>query len=224
MAAAEIRIPPMETRTNPAESTVQTHPVAKTTLPEQQHWLYPTEAFMWNKLQTYPSQRFLDAIARHVHMVISAAVESNVAKDLEKRINHFFYFVCGRTPLSRGQILHAVVLLQRLIKYEAQDIDVIVKRMKSKQPNLESPIVIPKTVFEPVVTEGNLGTLLLCALCISVKINEDVPFNNKFWSNLLHIDIRVVNSSESVFLQRLRFDVHVTEDDIKSLAKKLDLI
>lgn len=224
MAATQIQIPAVPVSIETTAVTAATTSVVTTEAPEVTHWLYETDGALWTKFSTYPSQRFLDTISRFVYQEISAAVGTNVAKDLQKRIGHFFYFVCGRTPMSRGQILHAVILLKRLIRYEKKDIAEIKGRLQSKQPNPDADVDIPRDVFEPVVTEGNLGTLLLCALSIAGKINEDVPFNNKYWSNLLHIDIRIVKSSESVFLQRLRFDVHFNAEEIVSLAKALSLV
>lgn len=223
MATTKIQIPAIPVNMDTATVAPTSSTEAHTTEPEQAHWLYETAGAFWTKFSTYPSQRFLDTISKYVYELISCAV-GNVAKDLQKRIGHFFYYVCGRTPMSRGQILHAVILLRRLISYEKKDIEEIIARLKANQSNPNADVIIPKDVFEPVVTEGNLGTLLLCALSISGKINEDVPFNNKYWSNLLHIDIRIVKSSESVFLQRLRFDVHFDADEIQQLAKTLNLV
>ena len=107
--------------------------------------------------------------------------------------------------MSRGQILHAALILKRLISYES----------KALAQNSSG--------FEPIVTEENLGTLLLCALAIAGKINEDHPFNNRYWANLLQIDVKIVNSSEALFLQRVHYEVSFNSDAVLRLGKSLQL-
>lgn len=186
-----------------------------------QHWLYPESSSFWLKFATFPSQRFVDAISGYLYKYFSKAIPQFTGPEIQQRIGHFFFFVCGRTPMSRGQILHAVILITRLIDSELEDLET--RRRSTSEPAPE-PFHRIDEPFEPIVTEANLGTLLLCALDISGKVNEDVPFNNKYWASLLQIDVRIVNSSELVFLQRLRFNTGFDAEEIFNLATELNLL
>ena len=218
-------------------------PLQKSILPsnpfEGANWLYSEHPAFWNKLGTYPSQRFIDSVSKHLFEEFSTVIKKFSGNDFQKRINQFFTFVCGKTPMSRGQILHAVELLHRLIQREIATVRCVTAKLSqyhnpvcaSSQSLSESLAqaeydrsLIPSSLFEPIVTEGNLGTLLLCALCIAGKINEDIPFNNKYWARLLQIDINIVNSSECVFLQRLNFNVNFNVEAIYRIATQLQLI
>lgn len=198
------------------------------------NWLYSENSAFWNKLGTYPSQRFIDSVSQYLYEEFSTIIKKFSGDDFQKRINQFFTFVCGKTPMSRGQILHAVELLHRLIQREEATIRSITAKLSQGHAQVAPSTctsddefdssLIPPSVFEPIVTEGNLGTLLLCALCIAGKINEDIPFNNKYWARLLQIDMNIVNSSECVFLQRLNFDVNFNVESIYRIARELQIL
>ena len=198
--------PPYNITKQPLPRT-QSRPLLLPTAPvyPPKHWLYSSDTEFWTKCGTYPSQRFLDTISSYIYSQFSTYLNNLSTSDVQKRTAHFFYFVCGRTPMSRGTILHATILLSRLISFE--------REASTDNTN----------VREPIVTEANIGTLLLCALIIAGKINEDRPFNNKYWSNLLNIHINIVNSSEAVFLERIHYEVTFDSDRVIHLARSLNL-
>lgn len=197
---------------------------------EPEDWLYgKDDVGFWQKCQTYPSKRFIENISGYVFGLFSNYIKKFSTDDFQKRICHFFFYVCGNTPMSRGQIFQVAILLKRLIEREQQDVELAKKRSMKNPEDVEVPaensFLLDETGknFEPIVTEGNLGTLLLCAIDIAGKVNEDVPFNNKYWSKLLQVDLGVVNTSEIVFLKRIHYDVAFNAEEVLCLAKSLNL-
>ncbi|KAH7822090.1 uncharacterized protein MONOS_17698 [Monocercomonoides exilis] len=113
-------------------------------------------------------------------------------KSIRDKTRHLFHFVCHYAPISIGEIIHSIYLFYQLIEIEEENI-------------CHSPVTL--------VTEDNLGTLLMCGMLLSVKMDRDVPFRNSWWAKLFRIPLSVVNQSELVFLERLSFRMMMEESD-----------
>lgn len=113
-------------------------------------------------------------------------------KAIKEKTRHMFHFVCHYAPVTIGEIIHSIYLFYQLVEIEEEN-------------KVESQISL--------VTEDNLGTLLMCAMLISVKMDRDVPFRNSWWAKLFRISLEVVNQSELVFLEKLEFRTMMEEPD-----------
>ncbi|KAH7826671.1 uncharacterized protein MONOS_14863 [Monocercomonoides exilis] len=103
---------------------------------------------------------------------------------LYRKINHFFQAVRTAAYLNVAELVHVVYLIDLLIQSE---------RMSRREK------------WTGVITEANLGTLLLIAVMTSVKMNRDTPYRNGWWSAAIGIPISIINQSEIVFLQRIHY-------------------
>ena len=106
--------------------------------------------------------------------------------NLLPKVYHFFRVTSNIACLILSEMIFAVNLVERLIK---RDLD-------SKDHG-----------YVGVVNESNLGTLLLCSIILSVKMNRDTPFTNRWWTRAIGIPVSVINQSELVFLDRLNYTV-----------------
>ena len=169
-------------------------------------WLYPEEASIMNPLSYYPSHKFLAPLGdKFLHLFTSRLPDLNAA-DYSERISKFFSFVCARTPVSRGQLLHSFILLQRLDTAER-------KLLTTGTPSV--------VLFQPLVVEHTLGTLILCSLLIAHKLNDDRYTSNTYWAKLLTITPQIVNTSEVIFLRRIDFRTFVEPSELVKLAETL---
>ncbi|KAH7824238.1 uncharacterized protein MONOS_161 [Monocercomonoides exilis] len=117
-------------------------------------------------------------------------------KVIHDKTKHMFHFVGHYAPITIGEIIHSIFLFYQLILIE-----------EDNKSNLSSTIV----------TEDNLGTLLMCGMMISVKMDRDVPFRNSWWAKLFRIGLEVVNQSELVFLEKIHFQTLMEERDFQDM-------
>ena len=167
-------------------------------------WLYPEQFTVMNPLAAYPSPKFLDSFSRHIVELFHARIPELSTSDYFERVSKFFSYVCTRTPVTRGQLLHAFILLQRVDQAER-------KLLACKPPQS----------FQPLISEHTVGTLLLCSILISHKLNEDCPCASKYWSKLLTVTTQVLNTSEIVFLRRIKFATFVEPSELTKLGTQI---
>lgn len=117
--------------------------------------------------------------------------ESPFFKRLHMKIVHFFKVIQGMSFLITTELIHVFHLIDILI---------------------DSDIIAIRDGWTGVVSETNLGTLLLCGVILSLKYNRDIAFKNSWWSKAIGIPLAVINQSELVFLQRVNFSLSMSEE------------
>ena len=64
-----------------------------------------------------------------------------------------------------------------------------------------------------LITEYNIHRFLLMSLIISIKYNEDLIFDNKYYSEVAGVSIKEFNSLESEFLTIINFDLYIPDEE-----------
>ncbi|KAH7831784.1 uncharacterized protein MONOS_1936 [Monocercomonoides exilis] len=121
---------------------------------------------------------------------------------LIEKVKHFFHFVRQYSNLTTGEIIHIAIMLTRLLTHEAEQI---------RQGKMT------------IVSEANLGTLLLCATLIVVKMERDVPYRNSWWAKMFGVPLHILNQSEMIFLQKVDYNCDVSVDEYLDWYKKFIL-
>lgn len=106
------------------------------------------------------------------------------------KIQHFFRFVNRFSSLETGEAIQCVWLIDKLITLDHEPANMC---------------------MVPVVQEGNIGTVLLCAMMLSMKMGRDVPYSNKWWALAFTVPVDILTQSEAVFFQRLGYRLHISE-------------
>lgn len=127
-------------------------------------------------------------------------VYTNSGLLIREKILHFYMFMCKQTSFTLAELIFSIIYLGRITAKELQ-----------KNPNDPNKLV----------TEANIGTLFLCSLLISVKMNRDVVFRNSWWTKVLGIPLEVVNQSEIVFLIILDYNLLIEEAEFKKFLSLL---
>lgn len=73
-----------------------------------------------------------------------------------------------------------------------------------------------------ILTHMNVFSLVLAALTIAIKLQEDDFYSGKFYSKVGGISLEELNALESAFLEYCDFDVHVTHDEFRMNWLKLN--
>ncbi|KAH7831991.1 uncharacterized protein MONOS_16927 [Monocercomonoides exilis] len=162
--------------------------------------------------KAYPSTRFIISASNDICLLFSKALQhllttskKESSKTSEKfsslsssgvlvrdKAKHLLLFVSRIAPITIGEIVHSLILLERFIQSDIDAVD---------------------NTFPSIVTEENMGTILLCSLITSIKMNRDITFRNKWWANLFDIPLEIINQSEIIFLAKLRFDLMICPDE-----------
>ena len=167
-------------------------------------WLYPDQSSIMNPLVLYPSRKFLDSLSRKFVELFFARIPGFQIENYHERVSKFFTFVCSRTPITRGQLIHAYLLLQRLDQAERKIL-----------------ANTPPPSFQPLIVEATIGTLLLCSLAIGHQLNDDRPCTPTYWAKLLSITPQVVSASEIIFLKQIEYKTFVEMSEIVKVAGTL---
>lgn len=73
-----------------------------------------------------------------------------------------------------------------------------------------------------ILTHMNVFSLVLAAITIAIKLQEDDFYSGKFYSKVGGISLEELNALESAFLEYCDFDVHVSLDEFSSCLLKLN--
>ncbi|KAA6356426.1 MAG: hypothetical protein EZS28_048047, partial [Streblomastix strix] len=108
----------------------------------------------------------------------------------QQKIQGFLVFTRSYTMFTGTELVYCVWLVLRLTHADRKRI-----QMGHKQQ----------------ITEENIGTILVCAVELSLKMLRDRVCRNSWWSNAFGMDMKTLNASEIVFLKRLDFSLNLDE-------------
>ncbi|KAK2949799.1 hypothetical protein BLNAU_15281 [Blattamonas nauphoetae] len=123
-----------------------------------------------------------------------------VDEPLEPKIEKMLQFIARTAFFQTGELVFAAYLIQRLV-----EVDVTSGRPHEKW----------------IVSNSNIGTVLVVSLLLSNKINRDVPIRSSWWAKAFGIPLGVLNSSEEYFLSQLNYEVSPTDVRVASLLEKV---
>ncbi|KAA6402688.1 MAG: hypothetical protein EZS28_001789 [Streblomastix strix] len=126
--------------------------------------------------------------------------DQRAAEELRTKILHFFQYLSQYTNSTRSELAVTIFLISKLVD---KDIEYRAKGDVG------------------IISELNLGTILLVALELATKLMRDVSYKNSWWAKALGMETATLNSSESVFLQRLHFELNMPESVFWSLYLRL---
>lgn len=124
----------------------------------------------------------------------------SVREKLLSKVIKFFHFIRDRVSLTTAELAHTLNLVCSFIQGEADSRN---ERIKS------------------VINENTLGTLFLCGVILSLKMNRDHPYKNSFWAKLLNIPLSILNASELAFLEKIQFSLFLDEADYFELYSSI---
>ncbi|KAK2946284.1 hypothetical protein BLNAU_18805 [Blattamonas nauphoetae] len=125
---------------------------------------------------------------------------SVVDEAFEPKIEKMFEFIARTAYFQTAELVYAAYLIQRLV-----EVDVASGRPQG----------------EWIVSNSNIGTVLVVSLLLSNKINRDVPIRSSWWARAFGIPLGVLNSSEEYFLSQLNYEVSPTDVRVASLLEKV---
>lgn len=117
--------------------------------------------------------------------------------ELERKVEQFFIYMKRHAHTTFGELVHIDILLALLLWHEREGM------MKGERR---------------IVCMENIGTLLMCAGIVAVKMGRDVPFRTGWWARAFGMHVSVLSQSEEVFVQRIRYQCYVSCEDYLALA------
>ena len=74
---------------------------------------------------------------------------------------------------------------------------------------------------------GNLflyNSLVMATLIVSIKFNDDVFFNNEFYSKVAGISCLEINNLEKEFLKMIDFNIHIEDEEFEKYKDRVEEI
>lgn len=118
--------------------------------------------------------------------------------DMKDKMIQFYEFIQIKTRLTPQEITLSYILLKRFLTAEAVDI---------------------QYHKAPLVALSNIGTLLISASLLTIKMFRDTPFNNHWWSQSYNVPLPVLNQSELIFLKKINCSCNVSLEEFNEVSK-----
>ncbi|KAA6388691.1 MAG: hypothetical protein EZS28_015782 [Streblomastix strix] len=118
----------------------------------------------------------------------------------QDQIAEFFRFARDKALVKTAEIVHSVWLLGRVVNAE------IAHRGEERSG---------------VVSEASVGTLLLVAMSLAVKMNRDAGIGNGWWAKAVGMSGVVMANSERIFLKRVEYRLTMPREDYALLYEQL---
>ena len=74
------------------------------------------------------------------------------------------------------------------------------------------------------ITVFNLHRLILASFLVSVKMTEDYPISNQYWSKVSGVSRKDVNELEIAFCSTLNFNFFVEPEDYEKFLDRFDVV
>ena len=116
------------------------------------------------------------------------------------KIMKFFTFVRDLVKITTAEFAHSLNLICSFIQNDSEN----------SSPTKPS-----------VINHSTLGTLFLCGIIISLKMNRDHCLKNSFWAHTLNIPLQVLNASEIAFLEKIQFSLFLDEHGYSELFSSI---
>ncbi|KAK2948071.1 hypothetical protein BLNAU_17018 [Blattamonas nauphoetae] len=198
--------------TNMKESEVKSHNIISLGVDPSQ-FEFSTDGLVVFDRNTSCSEKLISLVSRHLARFLKLHVPDigtvNGPQDqirteqLAQKIAYLFAFISKFAYLQAGELINTTILVQRLVKRDEED----------QLPN-----------DRRVVSSSSIGTVLMCACLLSNKACRDIPIRSKWWANAFDMPLGVLNASEGVFLDRLRWGVHGTEEELTILGTEIMML
>ncbi|KAK2945952.1 hypothetical protein BLNAU_19096 [Blattamonas nauphoetae] len=129
-------------------------------------------------------------------------LSEEVKPEFVYRLTHMLRFVRDRTDFQVSEAIIALFLIYNFV--QAEQFDTV-------------------NAGHPCLTEQNIGTFFLCNLMITIKMTRDVPYNNSWWSYTFNVPLKVLNESEIMFLQKVKYNVVLQPSDYDLVIPYFDI-
>ncbi|KAA6353672.1 MAG: hypothetical protein EZS28_050801 [Streblomastix strix] len=163
-----------------------------------------------NCLKHAATQSFINSSSRYIAKFLSSVIFQNEDPDnFEKlkeslflKIMSFFSYIRQYGKLSGSELIYTTFLVQKFVESEIEQFNTSKRSI--------------------IISDGTVGTILVCAMVLAMKILRDVvEYNNKCWSQAFGMSIELLNQSEITFYVQLGFDVALPESQFIRLFQKI---
>ncbi|KAK2951369.1 hypothetical protein BLNAU_13649 [Blattamonas nauphoetae] len=207
-----LTLPPFGEAPNMKESEVDSHNLISLGVDPSQLEFSADGLVVFDR-NTSCSEKLISLVSRHLARFLELHVPDictvndpqgqTRTEPISRKIANLFAFVSKYAYLQAGELINTSILIQRLVKRDEED----------QLPN-----------DRRVVSSSSIGTVLMCACLLSNKACRDIPIRSEWWAKAFNMPLEVLNSSEGVFLDRLRWGVHATEEELTILGTEIMML
>jgi hypothetical protein len=119
--------------------------------------------------------------------------------DIHHDVKQFLIFAYIHSNLTVVEMIHVLFLIELYL-------------------NKDGEAILSET--ESTISEATLGSLLLCSLMISLKMDRDVPFTNCWFGKMFEVPLDMLNDSEISFLQKIELKCNLDDKQLRQFCDR----
>ncbi|KAA6354944.1 MAG: hypothetical protein EZS28_049529 [Streblomastix strix] len=156
------------------------------------------------------TQSLITSTSKYLVKVISNVLYSKEApqdqlqknESLLLKIKSFFSYICEFAWLTGSELIYTIYLVKKLVNSE-------------KENNRKDKDCI-------MISENNVGTTLVCAVILAMKILRDATSQkNSWWAKSFEMNLELLNQSELAFFAQLDFNAAMDEQQFIRLHNQI---
>ena len=147
-----------------------------------------------NQISPYMQKQIIKSIAQNLREII----KENIRNNQMKYIKHDIFYICRQPPISLEDYINRIF-----------------KNTKMNISSLIISIIYIDRFSEMngyILSLKNIHRILLTACLLSIKFNEDVNVNTKYYATVSGISVQDLNNLEFYLIVKLKFSLFVDYD------------
>ncbi|KAA6387186.1 MAG: hypothetical protein EZS28_017286 [Streblomastix strix] len=149
-----------------------------------------------NLLYVNVAESYFQLVAQSILKILEDQVPGTSLNVTIPKMVNFLNFLKGNACLSIEECIIAIALLQRFIQKQS---------MKGVQ----------------ILKANNIGTFLVVLFIATMKIHRDIVYKNSCFARIFVIPIRILNESETLFLQTIDFEIWIQQETFSRLFDEI---
>ncbi|KAA6364686.1 MAG: hypothetical protein EZS28_039787 [Streblomastix strix] len=133
-----------------------------------------------------PTAEQILILSKYLANTVQSGVEGSLNIITVENVKVLLEFVQLRSPLTLGELLTALHVLETLLR-------------KCRQKN------------DNTVSAENFGTALVCIFIVTLKFLRDIPYRNSWWAQKFNMNLQTINESEVVILQLMDWQMWMSD-------------
>jgi len=176
-----------------------------------------TSSFNFSESSTYNSQFYLIDFIPKINKKFIKIITSTLCQLINDNFSNKIHNKNSNIKIFYNKFIPEIKLSEYVLK--------IIELTKCEfNTIIYSLILIDKLYFKGfIINEYNIYKLLYISIIISIKMNQDIIYDNKYYAKILGVEPKELLILEMNFLTLLNFNIYISNDSFQYYLENLDL-
>jgi len=176
-----------------------------------------TSSFNFSESSTYNSQFYLIDFIPKINKKFIKIITSTLCQLINDNFSNKIHNKNSNIKIFYNKFIPEIKLSEYVLK--------IIELTKCEfNTIIYSLILIDKLYFKGfIINEYNIYKLLYISIIISIKMNQDIIYDNKYYAKILGVEPKELLILEINFLTLLNFNIYISNDSFQYYLENLDL-